>query len=130
VAADPDAVLAMIVNALGLASLSTEDQVAAHPEFVHVPDEVALIFDDAYVLVPQLRAADAITDAQAEALGQIDRQFSEMSTAPDRASLWTLDAMRGNSRWEETRRLATSALKLLGAPPGLPEFSGTSWVKG
>jgi hypothetical protein len=130
VSTDPDALRALIVNALRLAALSAEDQAAALPEFVHVPDEVALIYDDAYVVVPQLCEAGVITDNQAEALSELDRQFTEMSDAHDRATLWTREAMRVDKRWSEARRLATQALSLLGAAPGPPDFSGITFVQG
>jgi len=63
----------MIVNALRLAALPAQKQVAALPEFVHVPDEVALIYDDGFGLVPQLQEANAITPSQAGALRELDQ---------------------------------------------------------
>jgi hypothetical protein len=62
------------------------------------------------------------------ALSELDRQFTEMSDAHDRATLWTREAMRVDERWSEARRLATQALSLLGAAPGSPGFSGTTFV--
>lgn len=49
---DPHALLERVVDALRLAALPAEDQFAALPDFVHVPDEVALLYEDAWVLVP------------------------------------------------------------------------------
>ncbi len=120
----------MIVNALRLVALPTEKQVAALPDFVHVPDEIALIYDDAFRLVPELQAAEVLMPSQADALHELDRKFTAMTDAPDEETVWTLEAMQSDERWNDARRLACHALNLLGASADPPDFSGThTWVR-
>lgn len=63
---DPQWFLEMLVDSLRLAALPADQQVAALPDFVHVPDEVALLYDDAWRLVPQIREAGLLTDDRAD----------------------------------------------------------------
>jgi hypothetical protein len=125
---DPHAFLERVVDALRLAALPAEDQVAALPDFVHVPDEVALLYEDAWVLVPQIREAGLLTDDEHAALARLDRHYGEMSDAPDKDSLWTLEAMKHDDRWTKSRQLAVDALAALGRTPGRPEFPGITWI--
>jgi hypothetical protein len=97
------------------------------PDFVHVPDEVTLLYDDAFRLVPQIREAGLLTDEQYETLARLDRHHEEMSNAADKESLWTVEAMRSDERWEKSRRLAAEALAALGRESGTPRFDGTTW---
>jgi len=119
---DPKQLLEMVVDALRLVSLPADEQVAVLTDFVHVPDEVALLYDDAWRLVPQIREAGLITDEQYEVLARLDRHHEEMSKAPKEDSLWTIQAMREDKRWEEGRRLAVEALATLGRELGRPSF--------
>jgi hypothetical protein len=125
---DPRAFLERVVDALRLAALSADDQVAALPDFVHVPDEVALLYEDAWVLVPQIREAGLLTDDEYGALERLDRHYDDMSSAPDKDWLWTLEAMKRDDRWTKSRQLAVDALATLGRRPGRPEFPRTTWI--
>lgn len=42
----------ILLQSLRLVASRFEIQIATLPEFVNVPDEIALIFNDAYLLVP------------------------------------------------------------------------------
>jgi hypothetical protein len=130
VSAESDAQREVIVNALRLTALPAEKQVVALPDFVHVPDEVALVYGDAFLFVPRLREGDLITQTQADALYELDRHFADMTTAPDREAVWTVSAMQTDERWAEARRLAADALNLLGASLGPPDIDGTTWIRG
>ena len=82
-------------------------------------DELALEFDDRFVLVPELEAARLLTAEQVEALRRIDRLLVAMSQQPDR---WTATALAEHPDWAELRRLAAVSLRTLGAPE--PRDSG------
>jgi hypothetical protein len=125
---DPQWCLQQVVDSLRLAALPAEEQIAALPDFVHVPAEVALLYDDAFRLVPQIRDAGLITNEQQESLVRINRLHGDMGTATDKDWLWTVDAMRSDERWARSRRLAVEALAALGREAGTPRFEGTTWV--
>jgi hypothetical protein len=125
---DPQWCLEQVVDSLRLAALPAEEQIAALPDFVHVPDEVALLYNDAFRLVPQIREAGLITDEQQGSLVRLNRHYERMSNATDKDSLWTVEAMQSDERWEKSRRLAAEALAALGRDAGTPRFEGTTWV--
>jgi hypothetical protein len=127
---DPAAFLEAVVDALRLAAAPPAQQIEALPDFVHVPDEVALLYDDAFRLVPQIREAELIDDDTVQALADLDRLFEEMSTEADRDRLWTLHAMSADERWEKSRQLAGTALATLGRPVAPPRLKGITWVPG
>jgi hypothetical protein len=104
----------MLVDAVRLVALPAERQ-AIELTGTHVPDEVALVYDDSYVLVPQLTAAGLVSATQSAALDELDRHFSAMTNAFDKDEVWSLEAMRTDERWHEARRLAAEALRLLNA---------------
>ena len=127
---NPTAFLEAVVDALRLAASPPAEQIEALPDFVHVPDEVALLYDDAFGLVPQIREAELIDDDQVQVLAELDRLFEEMSAAADRDQLWTTEAMSGDVRWERSRQLAARALRELGRPASSPRLEGIKWIRG
>jgi hypothetical protein len=84
----------------------------------HVPDELALDFDQAWALVPALAERGWISAEQLATLAGIDQLLGAMSdrAAPDRAGLWTLDGLQTDGRWAHARVLAAQALEALGDP--------------
>jgi hypothetical protein len=126
---DPRVGLERLVDALRLAALPAEQQVAVLPDFVYAPDEVIDSFGDAWVQVPWLREAGMIDDRQHEALARLDRHYEEMVEATDREPLLTLAGME-DARWATSRQLAAEALAAFGRTPGRPHFSGVTWVRG
>ncbi len=122
--------LKALVDALRLAASPPAQQIEALPDFVHVPDEVALVYDDAFIRVPQIREADLIDDDQVQALAELDQLFDEMSDATDTDQLWTIEAMSTDERWLRSRQLAAKALARLGRPVGRPRLDGITWVQG
>lgn len=119
-----------VVDALRLAALPADQQAAALPDFVFVPDEVVLLYEDAWLLVPLIRNAGLISDEQFDSLSRLDQHFEEMSNARDKDSLLTVEAMIHDDRWKASRRLAEEALRALGATPGSPRFDGVTWIRG
>ncbi len=78
-------------------------------------DELALQFDDLYLLADQLTEAGRLTNAQLAALADLDRLLGAMS-GPERPELWSEDALRTTPEWEQVRELARKTLTLLDAP--------------
>jgi hypothetical protein len=127
-APDPAAFLEMVVDALRLVALPADEQIAALPDFVDVPTEVLQRYEDAWVLVPQIREAGLLSDEQHEALARLDRHHTKLSEVDEADALWTAEGMRNDERWVKSRQLARDALERLGRPPGKPAFRGVTWI--
>jgi hypothetical protein len=94
------------------------DQQAALTWLGHIPDELALDFDHAWGLVPQLVERGLIDAEQLATLAEVDRLLTAMSdrAARDRAGLWTLAGLQDDARWARVRLLAAEALAALLRP--------------
>ena len=55
----------MLIEALRLVASEAEIQIEVLPEWVHIPDEVALTFDEFYVLFDQVVEAGLLNIEQA-----------------------------------------------------------------
>jgi len=71
--------------------------------------ELALDFEDGYLIAPQLVAAGWLTSEFVRQLGIIDALLDEMSGASN-AYQWTADALQNSPEWEKVRELARAAL--------------------
>lgn len=108
-----------LVEALQLVAADAEAQLNALPDGVHKPDEVALLYDDAFLLADQVLRARRISQDQYGKLREIDQIFSDMSDrGPD---LWTPEMMREAPEWEIARIRAREALVLLREPVKRPD---------
>ena len=77
-------------------------------------DELALDFNDAFVLLDQLVGRGYLTGDQARALVALDDQLKVMS-GPENADLWRPDSVRDSPQWERVRMLANEARRVLEA---------------
>lgn len=125
---DPAALLEMVVDALRLVALPADEQIAALPDFVDVPDEVLQLYEDAWVLVPQIREAGLLSDEEHEALARLDRHHTTLAGIDEHDGFWTAEGMRNDERWARSRQLAREALDCLGRPLGKPAFRGVTWI--
>ena len=110
-----DFLLAQLIDALRLVALPPDRQVAILPSFVHPQDEVMTLYADAFLGVPQLRAAGAVSADLEPMLVELDQ---------------LLDGNLTSEQWDASRRLAATALALLGVTPDDPDFNGVTWVQG
>jgi hypothetical protein len=101
-----------LVIALHTLSGSADEQLARFPSLVAKPGEIALDFDDAYLLLRQCQQLE-LSRAQYDAVAAVDRLLSEL-TGPERRSLWTEEALRSAPEWERVRDAARAALRVLG----------------
>ena len=100
-----------LVAALNALSLSGEQQLAAHEEGSHKPDEIALDFDDTLKFWKS-RLWHSLSDEQKDGIDAVDAHLSRMSGAQE-SDLWTEDAVLNHPRWIELRNLAAKAVTLL-----------------
>ncbi len=120
---DPKQFWRMLVSSVQLLAADYEEQVATLPDFVHVPDELALNFDDVWVLVPQIRAAGLLDESAAAQLEELHQSLGGLAD-------WTLDALRNDPRWATIREQARAALAAMHEPRGPIDLSWGSYVAG
>ena len=107
------AVIQALIESLQALASPAHVQLARFSDFVVKGDELALDFDDAFLLVrdcPQL----VLTRRQRDALAEVDATLSAMS-GQRHNELWTEDAVRTSPRWEALRQQARAALVALDA---------------
>jgi hypothetical protein len=121
--------LEMMIQSLKLVALDAEMQIQLLPQWVHIPDEIALTFDDSYILFDQVIWAGLVNSEQIEAVRTLNRILDEMSDSDDK-DLWTLQAIRTSPKWAETRGLAKDALRKLGYEIDRPDLGWITYVPG
>lgn len=115
-----------LVEATQLLAADFAGQVAALPSFVHVPDEVLLHYDDAFLLMPQVLEAGLITAEQAAVAEAMHQALDTISVPQDYAV--ALRALEHAPEWAALRAQARALLKALDEPLRAPEFSQTVYV--
>ena len=112
-------------------AIPASDQLSLFPQLAamgaHAPaDELALDFEH-WASVVHDNYEEELSPAQAGALAAISETFTTMSgdAAEFGAELWTEEAVRSSSHWQDVRRLATVALEAfdwpLESPPRDPD---------
>ena len=99
--------LGNLVESLRLVASDIEDQIKALPSFVHLPDEIALTYDDEFSQADQIHQAGLINDSIMEKLKALESLFDHMS---DNKELWTHQALANSPEWAEPRRMARDIL--------------------
>ncbi len=110
-----------LVSSVRLLAAEAEEQAKLVPfgmygELVNC-DELALNFEDSYLMVAGLVHHSLLSPEAAQRLEALDAQLKAMS-GWDKEELWTLRAVRSDPLWERVRELARSALELLPEPEG------------
>lgn len=121
----PQELLLRMVESLRLVASESKVQLSAFPSFCFAPDEIVETFSCAYSLLWRVVDAGMLSPMQAEAIAQIDRKFSELSSDAHK-DFWTLHALGQHSDWDRLRQMASSALDLLGVQKKAPDLY---WIK-
>jgi hypothetical protein len=114
-----------LVGALRLMASPYDAQVAALPPSVALPDEVGLLFEDAY----RVLEADLLPVVVRPHLARIADRLQAMEERP-REDLWTADALRNAPDWEELRRDAMASLNAWGIEPSAVTVDPGNYVVG
>jgi len=115
--------LNMLIESLNLLAGDYETQINALPDFVHVPDELALIFSDCCLFTEELYSSGMLSELQRDKLLEIDNLLDHMSNVKN---LWNFDSLKQSSNWDKVRNLAHDMLKLLDKEKKRPDLY---WIK-
>lgn len=116
----------IFLQSLRLVGSSSKVQISKFPNFVNVPDEIALVYNDAYLLIPQLLDQNLISIEALNILKKLNELFDKMSKD---YSLWALDKLENDENWKLSRELAHSALEALGESYDNPDLNFIQWVQ-
>jgi hypothetical protein len=106
--------LARFVRSVALLALPAEEQTRwlnsfGLPGEAALADELALEFDDGFLLLPQFVEQGWLPDRLAEHLCELDKLLAAMSE-PEKAEIWDISALATAEEWTEVRRHAASVL--------------------
>lgn len=106
---------------LQVLSQEAEIQIQFYPDFVCIPDELALDFEHWSKRVMQNRK---LSDKQKSSLEIIDKYFDEF-----KEDLWTLESLKSSDEWNNIRALARQSLSVFGWPVEIPSDNRSYYVK-
>ena len=104
-----------LIAALTRLALPASEQARYLTEIGTAPstDELALELDDFVPMLPTAVRDGALSETQALAIKNVS-DYVDSFSGPENAPLWEMSELYRARQWEELRRLASSALKLLG----------------
>jgi hypothetical protein len=114
-------------QSLRLLASSPDVQIDVLPDNVHKPDELALIFSDAFVYAPQLVATNTISQQVFAALEEIGQLLDKMSNVKN---LWSIDAISTDNNWAVLRAKSMHVLELIGEEYTHPDLSHIKHIQG
>ncbi|WP_316834524.1 hypothetical protein [Pedobacter nutrimenti] len=96
-----------LVKSLRLVASPFDTQIKSMPDFVVIPDEIALTFYDSYLLTNRLKEENLISARSFDLLSELNTLFDEMS---NNQMLWDLNSLRNNENWNRCRNMALQIL--------------------
>ena len=117
-----------LVDMLRVVAADAEAQIAVHPTFVVVADEIALNYDDALQVALGHGLADVVGAELCEAMVAIERTFASFS-GPGQPHLWSLDGLRTAPIWERQRHAARDVLARLRIEASPLRLNGITYVR-
>ena len=117
-----------LIQSIQLLAADYKTQISSLPKFVHIPDELALIYHDCFLLADQIAEEGWIDNRQLAKLKELDDVLECMSEKDDQ--LWTTYALRNSSEWENIRLLAGELLELFNVKKQRPDLTWIQYVKG
>jgi len=96
-----------LVKSLRLVASPFDIQIKSMPDFVVIPDEIALTFYDSYLLTNRLKEENLISARSFDLLSELNTLFDEMS---NNQMLWDINSLRNNENWNRCRNMALQIL--------------------
>lgn len=114
-----------MTQALRLLAARAEVQVQALPTFVHVPDELSLIYGDIVLLLDRLHRNGILNEVLYLKLQELNAILDEMS---NQESLWEIESLSNSREWQEVRMKARECLSLLNESEEPIDLSWLSYI--
>lgn len=117
--------LKQVIETLRLLAADCDTQTKVLPNYVHVPDEIALTFEDTYLLTNSLLQDKLITEDVKSELDTLNELFDQMNC---RKELWTLDQLKFGEEWQQIRSVASRALKCMNRDIEIPNLFWLNYI--
>jgi hypothetical protein len=118
-----------LIEALQLLSAAPDQLIEAFPEWVEIPDEIALNYDAAYSrFSEQLPLHTVDWNVVRDELLQLNSLLR--NPAPDEVDQWSTLSLWNSEGWRGIRRLATDILLIMGIPLQRPRPQHDRYAKG
>ena len=117
--------LAQLIQATQLLAVDYNTQRQTLPDFVHLPDELAIIYGDAILLLDQILQTALITTDQAMLFKEIDSLLYDME---QQKQVWTEEALHDQTEWMTIRHKAKKLLHLLEEPVQTPVLTFLAYL--
>ena len=104
-----------LIEVLTLAAADADTQISVFPDFVHIPDEIALVISNAAKYVPITQEDKDIL----EVFKEIDETLLEYA---GQENFWTIENLQNGYVWQKIRLIARSKLKELNIPESIPNL--------
>ena len=113
-----------LVQSLRLVASPHHIQISSMPDYVNVTDEIVLIYNEAYIMLPQINKL--ISPHIFKMLDELDKLFEDMSNDK---SLWNIKCLEENEFWIKSRELGHKALVELNEKYTKPNLDFILWIK-
>lgn len=112
-----------LAESLKLVASSYDIQIESLPDFVNVTDEIALIFNDSYIMIPQIDRL--LSSHTMRLLDDLNKLFEKMS---EDKSLWNIESLEKNDLWIKSRELGCLILKEINEKYTDPNLDFINWI--
>ena len=109
-----------LVEAAQLLAVGPDGHAAALPDFVHVPDELRLVWHDAFVLAPQVRDAGLISADTFRLAASVDEAIKAAPVVHDYDA--ALQTIAKSPEWDLVRDRAQALARALGVEAEPPDL--------
>jgi len=103
-----DKLLQYLIMNLKIVSAKFEEQVECFPEFVVIPDEIAINYGEAFLLFEYEDFSDRLSENVIKKIRDIRMTFSRMSSDK---SIWNIESLEKHPMWEKQRKAAQEVLE-------------------
>jgi hypothetical protein len=119
--------LSTLVEVLRLLAMEPDEQASTLPNFVDVPDELALLFGDQCDTLAEGELQSSLGDTATSLVREIEEVFRTMA---GKGEYYSMDALRDRAEWSHIRELSRRALDSSGLPATPPNLSWVTYVRG
>lgn len=119
--------LSTLIEVLRLLAMQPDEQASMLPNFVDVPDELALLFGDQCDTLAEGELQSGLGDPGTSLVHEIQEVFRTMAGKDE---YYSMDALRDRAEWRHIRELSRRALDSSGLPATPPNLSWVTYVRG
>jgi hypothetical protein len=114
-----------VVQVLQLAALECSEQIKSFPNFVAVPDEIAVTLNDTILAFEHSDEVAELDSTVFERIKKLDQYYDN----PEKDE-YNVESLCHSPRWNLSRKMAKEILAMLGQSATKPDLSWMRFIKG